>query len=90
MKNIMKFASLLFAAAVMVISCDKTGGDDTDMDARFYISSDKNVIQSNGSDVATFTAVLDGKDVTSETTFYFKDSMTPLEGNKLSADKAGV
>lgn len=86
----MKFASLLFAAAVMVISCDKTGGDDTDMDARFYISSDKNVIQSNGSDVATFTAVLDGKDVTSETTFYFKDSMTPLEGNKLSADKAGV
>ena len=90
MKNIMKFASLLFAAAVMVISCDKTGGDDTDMDARFYISSDKNVIQSNDSDVATFTAVLDGKDVTSETTFYFKDSMTPLEGNKLSADKTGV
>ena len=90
MKNIMKFASLLFAAAAMVISCDKTGGDDTDMDARFYISSDKNVIQSNGSDVATFTAVLDGKDVTSETTFYFKDSMTPLEGNKLSADKAGA
>lgn len=90
MKNIMKFASLLFAAAVMVISCDKTGGDDTDMDARFYISSDKNVIQSNGSDVATFTAVLDGKDVTSETTFYFKDSMTPLESNKLSADKAGA
>jgi hypothetical protein len=60
------------------------------MDAGFQISSDKNVIQSNGSDVATFTAVLDGKDVTAETTFYLKDSMTPLEGNKLSVDKVGV
>jgi hypothetical protein len=77
-------------SAVMFISCDKTGGDDTNMDAGFQISSDKNVIQSNGSDVATFTAVLDGKDVTAETTFYLKDSMTPLEGNKLSVDKVGV
>lgn len=90
MKNIMKFTSLLLMSAVMFISCDKTGGDDTNMDAGFQISSDKNVIQSNGSDVATFTAVLDGKDVTAETTFYLKDSMTPLEGNKLSADKDGV
>ncbi len=89
MKNIMKFASLLLAAAVMFISCDKTG-DDTNMDARFYISSDKNVIQNNGSDVAAFSAVLDGKDVTAETTFYLKDSMTPLDGNKLMADKVGV
>lgn len=90
MKNIMKFASLLLASAVMFISCDKTGGDDTSMDAGFQISSDKNVIQSNGEDVATFFAAVDGKDVTSETTFYLKDSMTPLGGNKLSADKAGV
>ena len=90
MKNIMKFVSLLSLAAVMFISCEKTGGDDTDMDARFYISSDKNVIQSNGADVATFHAVVDGKDVTAETTFYLKESMTPLEGNKLSTDKEGV
>lgn len=90
MRKMMKLASLLLMSAVMLISCDKTGGDDTSMDARFYISSDKNVIQSNGSDAATFTAVLDGKDVTSETTFYFKDTMSPLKGNVLTTDKAGV
>jgi hypothetical protein len=89
MKNIMKFASLLLMSAVVLISCDKTG-DDTNMDAGFQISSDKNVIQSNGEDVATFTAMLDGKDVTAETTFYLKDTMTPLEGNKLTADKVGT
>lgn len=90
MRNIMKFASLLLASAVMLISCEKNGGDNTDMDAGFQISSNKNVIQSNGTDAATFTAELDGKDVTAETTFYLKDTMTPLTGNKLTADKAGV
>ena len=89
MKNIMKFVSLLSLAAVMFISCEKTG-DDTSLDAGFQISSDKNVIQANGVDVAAFHAVLDGKDVTAETTFYLKDSMTPLDGNKLTADKIGV
>ena len=90
MRNVMKFASLLLASAVMLISCDKTGGDDTGLDAGFQISSNKNVIQSNGADAVTFTAELDGKDVTAETTFYLKDSMTPLDGNKLTADKVGV
>jgi hypothetical protein len=89
MKNIMKFASLLLASAVMLISCEKTPGDDTNLDAGFQISSNKNVIQSNGADAATFTAKLDGKDVTSETTFYLKDSMTPLEGNTLTVDAEG-
>ena len=90
MRNIMKFASLLLASAVMFLSCEKTGGNDTSMDARFQISADKNVIQGNGTDAATFTATLDGKDVTAETVFYLKDSMTQLEGNKLTADKVGV
>ena len=92
MRNIMKIASLLLASAVMFISCDKDGGDDTSMDARFQVISDKNVIQSNGEDFVTFSAFLDGKDVTAQTVFYLKDgdSMTPLDGNKLSADKAGV
>lgn len=89
MRKMMKLASLLLASAVMLISCEKNG-DDTSMDAGFQISSDKNVIQSNGTDVATFTAVVDGKDVTAETTFYLKDTMTPLDGNKLTADKPGV
>ena len=86
----MKFASLLLMPAVMLISsCEKTG-DDTSMDSRFVVSADKNVIQCDGTDAATFTAVVDGKDVTAETTFYIKDTMTPLNGNKLTADKEGV
>lgn len=91
MRNIMKFASLLLVPAVMLISsCEKTGGDDTNMDAGYSIRADKNVIQSNGSDVATLTAVVDGKDVTAESTFYLKDTMTQLDGNKFTADKPGV
>ena len=89
MRSILKFTSLLLASAVMFLSCEKTG-DDTSLDAGFQIVSDKNVIQSNGTDVATFTATLDGKDVTAETTFYLKETMTPLNGNKLTADKDGV
>ena len=87
----MKFASLLLMPAVMLISsCEKTGGDDTNMDAGYSIKADKNVIQSNGADVATLTAVVDGKDVTAESTFYLKDTMTQLDGNKFTADKPGV
>ena len=89
MRSILKFTSLLLASAVMFLSCDKTG-DDTSMNAGFQITSDKNVIQSNGVDFTTFTAILDGKDVTAETTFYLKETMTPLDGNKLTADKDGV
>ena len=89
MRSILKFTSLLLASAVMFLSCDKTG-DDTSLDAGFQISSDKNVIQCNGEDFATFTATLDGKDVTAETVFYLKETMTPLDGNKLTADKDGV
>ena len=89
MRSIFKFTSLLLASAVMFLSCEKTG-DDTDLNAGFQIASDKNVIQSNGSDVASFTANLDGKDVTAETVFYIKETMTPLDGNKLTADEAGV
>ena len=89
MRSILKFTSLLLASAVMFLSCEKTG-DDTSLDAGFQIASDKNVIQSNGTDFVTFTATLDGKDVTAETTFYLKETMTPLDGNKLTADKDGV
>ena len=85
----MKFASLLLASAVMLISCDKNGGDDTSMNARFQITSDKNVIQSNGEDCVTFSAFLDGEDVTAQTAFYLKDTMEPLVGNVLVADKTG-
>lgn len=75
----------------MSVSCEKDSGDDTSMDAGFYIMADKNVIQSNGEDFATFTALLDGKDVTAETTFYLKEgkNMKPVSGNKLAVSSAG-
>lgn len=90
MKKIMWIASLLLSAVVLV-SCEKDGGDDTSMDAGFYVMADKNVIQSNGEDFATFTALLDGKDVTAETAFYLKEGkdMKPFSGNKLTASAAG-
>lgn len=91
MKKIMWIASLLLSAVVLV-SCEKDGGDDTSMDAGFYVMADKNVIQSNGEDFATFTALLDGKDVTAETVFYLKEGkdMRPVNGNKLKVSSAGT
>lgn len=82
-------ASMLLMSALMLISCEQTG-DDINMDAGFYVSLDKNVIQSNGTDVATLSATLDGKDVTAETVFYLQENMQPIGGNKFSADTTGT
>ena len=83
-------ASMLLMSALMLVSCDKAG-DDTSMDAGFFVTLDKNVIQSNGQDYATLKATLDGKDVTSGTTFYLAsgNSLTPIDGNVFSTDKEG-
>lgn len=91
MRTIVKYASLLLASAVMLLSCEKTGGENVNMDAGFHIMSDKNVIQSNGEDIATLSAYLDGKDVTAETVFYLKEgnSKKQLSGNILTVDKVG-
>lgn len=78
-----QIASLLLMPAVMLISCNGDEGDGTDMNAGFYVSADKNVIQNNNEDAAVLQAQLDGKDVTSATTFYLlsgKD-MTPISGH---------
>lgn len=93
MKVINKIASLLLMSAVMFSSCDnKAGGDDVNLNDVLYISSDKNVIQSNDTDAAVFTAVINEKDVTAETVFYLVEGeqMTPLAGNMLKVSKAGV
>ena len=88
---------MLLMSALMLVSCDKveggeqTGGEDVSLDARFYMALDKNVIQSNGEDSVTLTAVLDGKDVTAETIFYLvsgKD-LKPMEGNVFSTSTEG-
>lgn len=93
MKVINKIASLLLMSAVIFSSCDnKAGGDDVNLNDVLYISSDKNVIQSNDTDAAVFTAVINEKDVTAETVFYLVEGeqMTPLAGNMLKVSKAGV
>lgn len=84
-------ASMLLMSALMLVSCDKTGGDDINMDAGFFVTIDKNVIQSNGEDFVTLKATLDGNDVTSEAVFYIVDgeNPTPMTSNKFSTDKAG-
>ena len=68
MNKIMKFASLL-AAAVMLISCggENNGGS---LSGVLKIQADKTLIQSDGEDYATLTVTLDGVAVTSDVVFY--------------------
>ena len=90
MNRILMTASMLLMSALMLVSCEKAG-DDTSMDAGFFVTLDKNVIQSNGQDCATLKATLDGKDVTSGATFYLAsgNTLTPISGNVFSTDKEG-
>ena len=93
MRNIFKIASLL-SAAVMLFSCggengDPTGGTDV-TDAEIVIVSDKDVIQSNGKDVATIKVLVDGKDVTAEAEIYNdKNELMNLAGGQFVATKNG-
>ena len=79
MNKLFNIASLL-AAAVMLISCgEKMGGGSGSgstsgiQTASLQLVVDKDVIQSNGTDVATFQVLYDGLDVTSEATLYDED-----------------
>lgn len=71
MKGLFKYASLL-AAAVMLFACGEKTEDTsvTDKSSKLYILSDKDVIQSNGQDMATLKVYLDGVDVTAESVIY--------------------
>lgn len=88
MKNIFKMASLL-AAAAMLFSCGEkpepmgTGSD-------IVIVSDKDVIQSNGQDVATIKVLVGGKDVTAEADIYNEaNELVDLPGGKFTATEEG-
>ena len=85
-------ASMLLMSALMLVSCEKTGGDDTSMDAGFFVTLDKNVIQSNGEDEVNLKATLDGKDVTAEAIFYLVSgkNLTPMTSNIFTTDKVGT
>ena len=92
MNRILMTASMLLMSALMLVSCEKTGGDETSMDAGFFVTLDKNVIQSNGEDAVTLKATLDGKDVSADATFYLVSgkNLTPMTSNIFTTDKVGT
>lgn len=87
MKNIFKIASLL-AAAVMLFSCEKEGGETNS--GRLHMISDKDVIQANGQDGASIKVMLDGKDVTAESFIYDEnDNEVALVDGKFTTSEVG-
>lgn len=84
MKNMFKIASLL-SAAVMLLACEpeaKVG--------EFYITSDKDVIQSNGVDAATIRVMVGDTDVTAEAVIYDENNnVLNLSDGIFTADKDG-
>ena len=88
MNKIMKFASLL-AAAVMLISCggDNNGGGS--LSGELKIEVDKTLIQSDGEDYATLTLTLDGVAVTSDVMFYEGNDLVNVEDFKYFSTVAG-
>lgn len=93
MKNILRYASLLFAAAMLFGSCDKNGTDPEggEESGEFRLVVDKDVIQSNGSDAATVQVMIGDKDVTSECDIYNeKNEAVALTGGKFTTTKNGT
>jgi len=91
MKHIFKIASLL-AAVVMLFSCEKQKGQEggTDENAVLTIVSDRDVIQSNGKDVATLKVLFGEKDVTADAIFHDEtDAVVSLDGGKFTATADG-
>lgn len=92
MKNLFKYASLL-VAAVVLSSCggDNPGGGNEGVgDKDFYMYTDKDVIQSDGTDAATIKVFLGEEDVTDKATIYNdKDEVINLDGGLFTATKDG-
>ena len=96
MRNIFNIASLL-AAAVMLFSCEEIGdtqkeseGQDVDSSMMLVLTSDKDVIQADGQDVAVLKVMYGDKDVTSESIIYTdKDEELNLDGGKFTASSVG-
>lgn len=93
MKSMIKIAALLSAAGLLFSCGEKMGngnegGGDSFEVATLLLSVDKDVIQANGKDVATFKVEYDGKDVTSEASVY-DSSFNPLDKTSFTTSKAG-
>lgn len=52
--------------------------------------ADKSVIKSSGVDVVTFTVMVDGEDLTSESVIFNNTANADLDGNTFSSDKIGT
>ena len=102
MKNLFKYASLLFAAAMLFSSCgekeDKPdpngpGGDEpsvTEPTGELRLTFDKDVIQANGTDATTFKVMVGDTDVTSDSEIYDENNEpVTLQGGKFTATKSG-
>lgn len=95
MKKLMKYASLLFVAAMLSASCgekgetDPTGG--TSGAEEFRLVIDKDVIQANGTDASTLKVMLGTSDVTSESVIYdSSNEPVSLDGGKFTASETGT
>ena len=103
MKNILKYASLLFAAAVLgscgdpvdpdtPVGPDTPGSGNQEVTGTLALTVDKQIIQSNGIDAATLTVTLDGKPVTSEVIFHDSknnDAVIDVKDFKFTTSKTG-
>lgn len=90
MKNIFRFASLL-AAAVMLFSCNGTGNGNEGVESgEFYITTDKDIIQSNGKDAATIKVFVGDTDVTADAVIYDENNnVVSLKGGSFTATSDG-
>lgn len=92
MKSLFKYASLL-VAAVMLSACGNDngeGGNEGVGGKAFYMTTDKDVIQSDGTDAATIKVFLGDEDVTELATIYDKDdNEIDLDGGIFVASKDG-
>jgi hypothetical protein len=91
MNRIIKYASLLMAA-VMLISCGGTvdNGDGSTGKKVLKLTADKTIIQTFGGDYATLTLTLDGQPVTEDVTFFDgKNNIIEISDFKFATDKAG-
>ena len=90
MNRIIKFASLL-AAAVMLIACEGQGdGGGSITDQTLSLTSDKNLIQTFGGDYAVLTVKLGDEVITEGVTFFDgKNNVLNITDFKFTAENAG-
>ena len=101
MKNLFKYASLLLAAAVLLLpSClekednpdDPNGNENPSqgLTGELRITYDKDVIQANGTDATTIKVMVGDTDVTAESEIYDENNQpVTLQGGKFTATKSG-